>query len=242
MQTGAIGAEVTLIDGPIVAKFGRVADLGALTKANPEYTVTGQPYRARILHGRTAETADFDTEAESVDQATAPRLRAVAITSSSLSSGSPEVTEITTATPHGLITGDVVVISGHTSTPAINGEYPVTVTGADTFEIEASVTGSPGGTGGSLIKVTSPGGFADLHVTALTLGGHTGLDVDVIHSADDATFVPLISFATVTAVATTHAQRVSTATPIQRYTAVDGDFTGAGSPSGIPFVALHRNA
>ncbi len=237
-----IGADVTIVDGPLVAKFNRVADLGAITKANPEYVISGTPYRARVLHGRTEETADFDTEASSVDQATAPRLRSVEILTASLSSGSPELTTITTAKAHGLISGDVVIISGHTSTPSINGPHTVTVLSPTTFDIQASVTGSPGGTGGSLVKVTSPGGIADLHVTALTLGGHTALVVRVLHSADDITFAPLITFANVTASATTHAQRVSTSSAIQRYTAVDGDFTGAGAPSAVLLVALYRNA
>jgi hypothetical protein len=154
------GAEVTIIDGPIVTKWNRVADLGALTKASPEYVVTGQPYRARILHGRTPETADFTTETASVDNATA----------------------------------------------------------------------------------TSTGAIADLHVTALTLGGHTALVVRVLGSADDVTFAPLGTFADVTAVASTHSQRITIAGVIPRYTAIDGDFTGAGSPSAILFVALARNA
>jgi hypothetical protein len=54
---------------------------------------------------------------------------------------------ITTATPHGLITGDAVTIYGHTgSTPSINAAYTVTVTSPTTFTIPVNVTGA--GTGG----------------------------------------------------------------------------------------------
>lgn len=242
LQTDAIGAEAAMLYGPLVAKWNRVADLGGITKANPEFVVSDAKARGRILHGLIAETADFHTKASSVDQATAPRLRSITISTSSLSTGSPATATVTTATAHGLETGDVVIITGHTSTPDINGQYTVTVTGPTTFEIAATVTGSPGGTGGSLVKVTSPDGFADLHTPELALGGHTGLNVRVLGSADNVTFAPIGTFATVTAVAATHAQRITITGPIPRYTAIDGDFTGAGSPSAIPFVVLHRNA
>jgi hypothetical protein len=238
-----IGAEVTLLDGPFVTKFNRVADLQGLTKANPEYAVSGEFARGRILHTRTAETADFDTEAEAVDQNTAKDARAITIVTSVLVPGSPDTSIITTVRPHLLATGEKVLIAGHTSTPSINGTYAVTVLSPTTFSIVATTgAGSPGGTGGTMKKVTSPGGFADLHVPAIALGGSPGLDLDVLHGSDGVTFIPLLSFATVTAVATTHRQRVYTDTQIERYTAVDGDFTGAGSPSAIPFVALHRDA
>jgi hypothetical protein len=59
-------------------------------------------------------------------------------------------TVITTATPHGLATGNKVVIRNHAgSTPSINGiSYTVTVTGASTFTIPVNVTVA--GTGGTI--------------------------------------------------------------------------------------------
>ena len=67
----------------------------------------------------------------------------VAITSSSVANP----TVITTASNHGLATGDWVVIRGHTSVaPSIDGNRQVTVTGVDTFTIPVNVT--DGGTGG----------------------------------------------------------------------------------------------
>ena len=68
----------------------------------------------------------------------------VAITSS----GTGEPTLITSAA-HGLTTGQVVTIAGHTgATPDINGLWPVTVLSSTTFTIPASVT--VGGTGGTI--------------------------------------------------------------------------------------------
>jgi putative tail protein len=75
-------------------------------------------------------------------------LGVVNITSSSVAN--PSV--ITTATPHGWITGTLVRIAGHTgSTPAINNDYTITVTGASTFTIPVNVT--VGGTGGTATKL-----------------------------------------------------------------------------------------
>lgn len=239
-----VGAGCTLIDGPIVSKFNRVADIGALTKASPDYVVTGEPFRGVVLHGREdEETADFDTEAEPADQAVAPLNRPIAVATSTLVSSSPAVTSIETSAAHGLTSGDTVLLAGHTSTPDINGHYVATVTGANTFTIAAvTAAGSPGGTGGTITKTSSSGGFADCHVVELDLGGHTGLDLDVITSADGITFAPCGSFATITAVETTHAQRITLTGPIERYTAVDGDFTGAGTPAAKVFVGIHREA
>jgi hypothetical protein len=73
-----------------------------------------------------------------------------AVTISSSSVANPTV--ITTATPHGLTTGDKVTIASHSgSTPSINGTYAVTVTNANTFTIAVQVT--VGGTGGTATKV-----------------------------------------------------------------------------------------
>lgn len=60
---------------------------------------------------------------------------------------------VITATAHGFSTGDTVKIVGHTtSTPDINGNWRITVTGVNTFTIPVNVTS--GGTGGSATLVT----------------------------------------------------------------------------------------
>lgn len=84
-------------------------------------------------------------------------------------------TVITTALAHGLVTGDVVWIGGHVgSTPAIDGQYQVTVTGAATFTIPIQVT--VGGTGGSVFKVNGPSGGTVGSIPAITIDG-TGIEV-----------------------------------------------------------------
>lgn len=67
-------------------------------------------------------------------------------------------TVVTTASAHGLVTGDVVTITGHTgSTPSLDGRWTVTVLSATTFSIAATVT--VGGTGGTVAKAI-PTGFS----------------------------------------------------------------------------------
>jgi hypothetical protein len=96
-----------------------------------------------------------------------------------------------------------------------------------------------GGTGGTATRVTSAGATAHLQLLALTLGGYTNLDVRVRHSADNTTFTDLMSFTPTTVAG---AQTVSTASTVQRFTAISWDFVGAGSgQSAVPFVTLGRN-
>lgn len=66
-----------------------------------------------------------------------------AITSNSAASPT-----VVTAPAHGLVTGQVVTITGQTGTVSINGTHTVTVTGTNTFTIAVDCTAG-GGTGGS---------------------------------------------------------------------------------------------
>lgn len=68
---------------------------------------------------------------------------------SSSSVASPTV--VTTGAAHGLATGDSVTIDGHSgSTPALDGVYTVTVTGATTFTVPVAITVA--GSGGVVRK------------------------------------------------------------------------------------------
>jgi hypothetical protein len=73
-----------------------------------------------------------------------------------VSSSVANPTVITTSAAHGLATGDTVTIAGHAdSTPDINGEEAVTVTGPTTFTVDQDV--SVGGTGGTATPLVAPG-------------------------------------------------------------------------------------
>lgn len=78
-----------------------------------------------------------------------------ALTISSSTNTSP--IQITTSAPHGLITGDVVNVYGHQTNTNANGQFTVTVTGANTFTLNGSTTsGSAGGATGNVQPLTAP--------------------------------------------------------------------------------------
>lgn len=226
----AVGQPITGLEGTLQAEYEALSTVGVLVRANAAYRVSGKSEDGVILHGLTAETADGNTEGTSVDNTTAPQ-RVVPITSSSVANPST----ITTPVPHGLTSGDTVLISGHTgSTPTINGERTVTVTGTFTFTIPVNVTG--GGTGGSFVRgKTNLGGTGYLQVTDHTLGSFTGAVVTIRHSDDDAVFVDLVAFTAETL--TRHAQRVTVAGAVRRYLAQSLDRTGAGPGGSITYLA-----
>jgi len=114
----------------------------------------------------------------------------VTITSSSIANP----TVITTATAHGLVTGDSVVIAGHTSvTPDINGEWEVTVLTSTTFTIPVEVTAD--GVDGTVTKTSSNFGLSGyLQVFSVT---GTSITVTIEDSPDDSTFASLLAFTAV---------------------------------------------
>jgi hypothetical protein len=65
------------------------------------------------------------------------------------SSSTANPTVITAAAAHGLLSGDIVTIAGHSSTPDINGEHIITWLSTTTFSIPVNVT-SGGGAAGTI--------------------------------------------------------------------------------------------
>jgi uncharacterized phiE125 gp8 family phage protein len=94
---------------------------------------------------------------------------AIAIVSSSIANP----TVLTTATPHGLATGDTVTVAGHSgSTPAVSGTYTATVLSPTTLSVPVNVTVA--GTGGTVTRAAA--------APVLTLADaklHTRLDPNV---------------------------------------------------------------
>jgi hypothetical protein len=225
-----IGQPFVGFEGTWRVAYEVLSELGKLTRANVEYVVKGRAEQGQILHALTAETADANTEALSVDNAQDALQRVVPITSSSVAN--PSV--ITTPVPHGLTSGQTILIAGHSgSSPTINGERTVTVVTATTFTIPVNVT--VGGTGGTFTTgKTVAGAAAYLEMTAIALGGHTAAQVTIRDSVDDITFGDLVAFAPRTTVG---AERVTVAGDVERYTAVSLDLTGAGSGPSVTYWA-----
>jgi len=161
---------------------------------------------------------------------------AVSITSNSIANPT-----VVTANAHGLVTGDSVTISGViTSSPSINGDWPVTYTGPNTFTIPVNVTVA--GTGGTLQKTSGNfGGSSYLQVFSLTGTSHI---VKVQHSADNAVadaFTDVSGLVHTSVTGRIVGERVSTTTTttiIKRYARMV--ITGTFNPSAV-CVVLTRN-
>lgn len=218
-----IGQPCVGCEGTYAHAYEVLASLGNLTKANVTYQVSGRMDRGVILQHHAAKTADWNTKTLSaqVDYTTDPSQRVVPITSNSIANP----TVVTTTVPHGLTTGDIVLIAGvSTSDPTINGSRTVTVTGDTTFTVPVNVT--TGGTGGTLVRANSANGAVGYQaVSAMT--GFTGFVGKIQDSADDVTYADLITFANVTAAPA--AERATVTGTVDRYLSFDGNVTGSGS-------------
>jgi len=215
LEGNTVGKKFIGLEGAFSAKYARLVSRNALHHAKADLVVTGILTEAYILQELASKTADWNTEASSVDTGLAPA------TISTSSVANPTV--ITTSAAHGFKDGQTVLIAGHSgSTPSINGSYQVSVVSPTTFTIPVNVT--VGGTGGT---VTASGGAAFQQVTALS--GFTGFVGKVRHSADNITFADLATFTNVTGAPAVERVAVSSATAVNRYVAFSGDVTGTGS-------------
>lgn len=151
----------------------------------------------------TGAMQDFASAAASTGADGGVQGLAVVITSSSIASP----THIVTAAPHGMVTGDSVVIAGHTgSTPAVDGTYTITFVSATEYSIPVNVT--TGGTGGTSTKTSTNFGLAAyLHVLSCASGTAT---VTLQDSADDSSYANLTGGA-FTAITGATSQRIVTA-------------------------------
>lgn len=84
-----------------------------------------------------------------------------AVTPVAVTSSTDATPIVVTATAHGLVTGDNVLINGHSTNIAANGYYKVTKLTADTFSLQnyntgANIAGSGGGAGSGGVMVKAP--------------------------------------------------------------------------------------
>lgn len=220
-----VGAPFVGCRGEYQHTYEVMGAIGELTKANAEYRVAGAHERGQIVQPLATKTADWNTKTlgTPVDYTLDTAQRVIPITSNS--QANPTV--ITTPVPHGLTTGDIILISGETgSSPTINGERTVTVISTTTFSVPVNTSAGTGGTGGSFVKANSTGGGAGyLQVTACT--GFTNFVGKIRDSADDTTYADLVTFAD--NVSAPFAERVAVAGTVDRYLSFDGNVTGTGS-------------
>lgn len=217
--------------------YGMVYDVlgqaALLTKANVTYAVTGTLDRGVILNQLVAKTVSWNTKTDgfSVDYTLDTSQRVIPITSNTLAN--PSV--VTTPVPHGLTTGQAILIAGvATSSPTINGQRTVTVISSTTFSVPVNVT-TPG-TGGTFVLASTVNGGAGYQAIS-AFSGFTGFIGKIRSSPDDITYADLITFTNVTAGPI--AERKTVAGTVDRYLCFDGAVTGAGSISA--FVGFSRS-
>ena len=84
-----------------------------------------------------------------------------AVTPVAVTSSTDATPIVVTATAHGLVTGDLVQINGHTTNIAANGIFRIVKVTADTYQLKdkdsgASIAGSGAGAGASGVMVVAP--------------------------------------------------------------------------------------
>jgi hypothetical protein len=226
-----IGRRFVGFEGAFQVDYEVLANLGELEKANAAYLVSGKLEEGTILHELSAEEDGDDTEDESVDHTGEAYQRVVPITSNS----QQNPTVITCPVPHGLTSGDTVLIAGNSgSNAAINGERTVTVISPTTFSIPVNCT-TAGGTGGTFVRGKTNGGAAAyFQVEELTDGGFDDVVLSISDSDDDITFAELVSSGPFTAPG---AQRVTVAGAVGRYLAAYNTFSGSGTGESVTYFA-----
>ncbi|MEN6605908.1 MAG: hypothetical protein ABFD60_01595 [Bryobacteraceae bacterium] len=232
-EKNLLGATFIGYQGALQAKYDRVVELDKFHKANAVYNPSGNIDRGQVLHIHKTETGASWSGA-GVDNASAA-LKGCAVPVVGNTAADPA--HIITTVPHGLVTGDVVLISDLVgAVPDLNGEHVITYVSDTEFSIPVAV--SVGGTGGYLVQADSDnGGAAYLEVSALALGGYTNAAITVKHSTDNATWVTLASFVAVTLAPSAQRVLVAAGTKVNRYLQDAGAFTGAGSAQSIKYMS-----
>lgn len=219
-----VGAVFWGIAGLFSVDYEPLIEDSKLTKANAGYLISGLVERGMIVQPLAAFTVDWNTKTlgTPIDYTLDPSQPTMPITSNSIANP----TIVTTPVPHGLTTGDIILIAGvATSSPTINGERTVTVVSPTTFSVPVNVTVA--GTGGTFVRSNSSAGASGYQqVTAFS--GFTGYIGKLRDSPDNVTYADLgITFANVTSAP--NAQRGTVAGVVDRYICHDGDVTGSGS-------------
>lgn len=229
-----IGAMFVGCQGVFQMAYTVLAKTSDLTHADATYQVTGQVDEGVIVQEHASRSADWNTKTDgnSVDYTLDPTQTVIPITSNS--AATPTI--VTTPVPHGLTSGDIILISGVASSNAdVNGQRTATVISPTTFSVPVNAT-SHAGTGGQFVRANSSfGGVGYQSVSALT--GLTGFVGKIRDSPDDTTYADLIAFTNVTGAQV--AERLTVAGTVDRYLSYDGNVTGTGSIS--VFVGFKRN-
>lgn len=201
------------------------------TAETTAYGNSAKTYVVGLRDSTLSMSGFFDGSANAVDEIIATALQT-----------NPEVI---TFAPEGLTVGSRVVTMN-----AIETSYEVSSPVADVVSVSVeaqttdridrgvslanlgAVSSTGNGTANDNSASSANGAVANLHVTANTRNGSTTFKIQ--HSADNATWVDLITFSAVST-ATKTSERLAVAGTVQRYTRVT--YTLAGSTGSITFHA-----
>ncbi len=232
----SFGAEFVGFQGAYTQAYDVVATVGKLTKADVTYQVSGAIDRGQIIATWLQKTVTWNsfTDGNPVDYTLDRSLRPIPIVANTLANP----TIVQTAVPHGLTSGQIVLISGNiTSSPAINGPTTYAATVIDSTHFSIPVNCTTGGTGGTVIPAnTVNGGVGYQAVSEFT--APTGFVGKIRHSADNITYIDLVTFTNVTAAPAAERIVVAAGTTVNRYLCFTGTLTGT---SITPFCGFARN-
>lgn len=129
-------------DGSVTT--AKIANSAVTTAKLDNYSITNTKFLPSAINGLTAKTSLADADELSVYDSAG----VVAITGFTFSGSAPSYTATaTTASAHGLTTGNSLTVSGATGNTSVNGVFTITVTSSTQFTYtvtsNASVTGSP---------------------------------------------------------------------------------------------------
>jgi hypothetical protein len=228
MSGTTVGEPFVGMEGTFQIAYDVVAENGGLTKANAEYRVSGRLDRGVIVQPLATESIDWNaTNTVFVDYTLDSTQRVIPITSNSIANP----TVVTTPVPHGLTTGDIILISGvSTSSPTINGERTVTVITATTFSVPVNVT--TGGTGGSFVRSDTRNGGAG-YIQIESISGLSNFAGTLRDSTDNVTYASLLAFTQ--GITAPRAERLTVAGTVDRYISFFGDVSGG--PGAIRIIA-----
>jgi hypothetical protein len=232
-----VGQQMLMANGIYGAQVNRISERTGLTKMNAKFTVSGAVGEGQIVSDLTSRGTASNTQATPADRHTQENVPAIPITNATVAASS-----VITSPNHGLVSTDVIWITGSTTTPTIDGERIVTVSDGNTFTVPVNVTSNGGAQANcSFQKMNSAGAIFDVHVPALVLGGYTNISIQPMHSADNGAWVSVGSAMTFTAAGTAQRQTIAVGTNVRRYTAMAWAWTGAGSGmSAQVFVGVSR--
>lgn len=132
-------------------EYQRLSDWYGATNYNTDFSINTDPKSITIVNAGN----------ERIYNAVLTLKGAPTVAITSISVASP--TQIVTTTPHGLATGDSVLIAGTSTTPTTNGTFTATVINATTFTVPVNVTIGGGAVG--TVQKTWAGPTAILNTT-----------------------------------------------------------------------------